>query len=101
MFVSRTEEIIKLLRNGNLYAGGDGSGKNGCGVHEYVFNSSTEEGKVWGGASIPLGSVAGMSSLSAEYWGALGVLLVLCALQIYTGTEDTSGYTVDSWIDNT
>ena len=40
----QTDEIIKLLRDSILYAGSDGSVKNGCGAHAYGFTSSNEEG---------------------------------------------------------
>ena len=41
-----------------------------------------------------------MSLLRVEHGGALGVLLMIYTLQIYMGNEETSGYTVDIWIDN-
>ena len=41
-----------------------------------------------------------MSLLRAEHGGAIGVLLVLFAIQIYKNNEDVAAFGVDVWIDN-
>ena len=92
--------ILRLLRSGALYAGSDGSVKDGCGAHAYGFTSSKDEGTVWGGAAITPGLAVGMSSLRAEHGRAIGVLLVLYAIQIYMREEEMSAYWVDVWSNN-
>ena len=64
-------EIILLMKQGALYAGSDGSVKNGIGSHAYGFTSRKLQGKIWGGASITPGAVEEMSSLQAEHGGAM------------------------------
>lgn len=83
-----------------FYVGSDGSATDSCGAHVYGFTSGKEEGNIWHESAIIPGLAAEIPSLRAEYGGAIGVLLVLYALQLYMGTEDTSGYMVDIWIDN-
>ena len=41
-----------------------------------------------------------MSSLRAEHGGAIGILLILYALQTYIGIERVRGKEVVLWIDN-
>ena len=87
----------RLMLQGNLYAGSDGSEKEGIGAHAYGFTSGIIEGAVWGGAGITLGGLNEMVSLRAEHAGAIGILLVLYALQVRYGPS-TSPVTI--WIDN-
>ena len=39
--------VIKLLKEGVLYDGSDGSVKEGCGAHTYIFISGRDKGGVW------------------------------------------------------
>ena len=75
---AQVHNIMDLLRSGTLYAGSDGSVKDGCGTHAYGFTNGTAVGIVWGGSAITPGSTAEMSSLRAEHgggrWGATGVI---------------------------
>ena len=45
-------QIQGLMLQGHLYAGSDGSEKEGIGAHAYGFTSGIMEGVVWGGAGI-------------------------------------------------
>jgi hypothetical protein len=97
----QVRQIITLLQNGELYAGSDGSVKNGRGSHAYGFTSGVKRGDIWGGCAITPGTQQEMSSLRAEHGGAVGILLILYAIQIYMGPKmNGSKYTVKLWIDN-
>ena len=75
--------------------------KDGRGSHTYVFTDVIQEGEIWGGASIIPGSKAEMSSLCAEYCGAIDISLNLYAIQVYMGDQyEPSKYQVIIWIDN-
>ena len=74
------EQIQGLMIQGHLYAGSDGSEKEGIGAHAYGFTSGIIEGVVWGGAGKTPGGVQEMASLRAEHAGAIGILLVLFVL---------------------
>lgn len=82
-----TDEIQDLMIQGKIYAGSDGSEKEGIGAHAYGFTSWSLEGDVWGGAAITSVGVDEMVSLRAEHAGAIGILLVLYALQIRHGAS--------------
>ena len=80
----QVNNIMDLLRAGNLYAGSDGSVKDGCGSHAYGFTNGTGAGTVWGGSAITPGSAVEMSSLQAEhegeafgcYWGYMPFIYI-------------------------
>ena len=76
-----------MLKDGKLYAGSDGSVKDECGSHAYSFTNGREEGIIYGGAAMTPGSQEEMSSLRAEHGGAISVLLISYAIQIYLGTD--------------
>ena len=57
-------------------------------------------GKVWGGAALTPGAKEKMSSLRAEHCGAMGVLLILLAIQTYMQLDTAPNFSVDLWIDN-
>ena len=84
----QVDSIHALLLEGCLYAGSDGSEKDGIGAHAYGFTSGRELGKVWGGAAITPGNREEMASLRAELGGAIGILLVIYALQVQRGVSD-------------
>jgi hypothetical protein len=92
--------VIKLLQDNQLYAGSDGSVKHGIGSHAYGFTCGKRSEIVWGGASITPGDKEEMSSLRAEHSGAVGVLLILYAIQIYMKIVIVPKYSVNIWIDN-
>jgi len=77
---TQVDQIHALLLRGELYAGSDGSEKEGIGAHVYGFMSGKEEGIVWGGAAITPGCVEEMASLCAELGSAIGILMVPYAL---------------------
>ena len=79
----RAKEIVQLMWAGTLYAGSDGSVKDGCGAHTNEIASSKKEDMIWGGAGMTPGLIDKMSSLRAEHrGGAIWVLLVRYALEI-------------------
>ena len=94
---AQADKIHSLLIKGDLYAGSDGSEKGGIGAHAYGFTSNKFLGPVWGGAAITPGNVDEMASLRVELGGAIGLLLVIYALQIQRGA---STYPILIWIDN-
>ena len=74
------EEIIKLLRSKDIYAG---------------------SGRIWGGYALTPGSKEEMLSLHTEYGGAIGILLILYNIQTYMGHETVQDLHKDIWINNT
>ena len=76
-------EIIPLLMDGKVYSGSNGSEKGGRDAHAYGFTEGTTEGAIWGGYSSTPGSKREMYSLRTKHGGAIGILLVLYAIQIY------------------
>ena len=42
------QDIIELLREGNMHAGSDESVKYGYGAHDYGFTSGNDVGTLWG-----------------------------------------------------
>ena len=94
-------KIIQILKEGQLYAGSDGSVKDEKGSHAYGFTSGREKEVIFGGAAMTPGSQEEMSSLRAEHCGAISILLILYAIQIHMGNDRVSStYEVDIWIDN-
>ena len=79
----QVQKFIALLNSGKLYAGSDGSEKDGRGSHVYGFKNRDKEGEIWRGSAMIPGSKTGMSSLRAEHDGAIGILLILFAIQIF------------------
>lgn len=65
-----------------LYTGSEGSEKEGIEAHAYSFTSGRMEGVVWGGAVVTLGCVDEMALIRTELGGAVGILLVLYAIQV-------------------
>ena len=94
---AQAEHISDLMRRGELYAGSDGSVKDGLGAHAYGFTSGRHIDKFWGGAAPTPGNEEEMASLRTELGGAMGVLLVVYALQIQRGA---SLLPVTIWLDN-
>ena len=93
--------IIQLLKDGKLYVGSDGSVKDEQGSHAYGFTNGREEGIIYGGAAMTPGFQEEMSSLRAEHYGAISILLILYAIQIHMGPDMVpKKYWVDIWIDN-
>ena len=84
---AQLNEIIMLLKNGDLYAGSEGSSKNGIGSHAYGFTSGKYTSTVWGGAAITPGAAEDMSSLRAKHGGAIGILLILYTIQTFMGNN--------------
>lgn len=66
----------------DLYAGSDGLEKDRIGAHAYGFTIGRHVGQVWEGVAITSWDVEEMASLRAELGGAIGVLLVIYALQV-------------------
>ena len=60
--------------DGKLYAGSDGSEKDGRGAHAYGFTDSTTKGAIWGGFSSNPGLKREISSLRTEHGGAIGII---------------------------
>ena len=81
------EQIQGLMLQGHLYAGSDGSEKEGIGAHAYGFTSGIIEGVVWGGAGKTPGGVQEMASLRSEHAGAIGILLVLAKATLSPRTK--------------
>ena len=68
--------------------GSDGSVKDGCGAHVYEFTSNKIKGKICvcggeGGAPTNPGAPSRMSSFRAEHKGAIRILLVVYAIEMY------------------
>ena len=82
---AQASHISDIMRRGELYAGSDGSIKDGFGAHIYGFTSGRHIGNVWGGAAITPGNPVEMASLWAELGGDVFIRLVLYALQIQKG----------------
>ena len=71
---AQADNIHALLLKGELYAGSDGSEKDGIGAHAYGFTSNKYLGTVWGGAAVTPGNIEEMASLRSELGGAIGIL---------------------------
>ena len=94
-------EMVAMLKNNSVYAGSDGSVKDGCSAHAYDFTSGISEGGIWGGLAITTGSNQEMSSLRADHGGTVGILLIIYSIQIYVGHDvNTTDYTIKIWLDN-
>lgn len=68
---NQVQEIITLLKEGNLYVGSDGSENNGRGVYAYGFTSNIVEGNIWGEAALTPGSSQEISSFITEHRGLI------------------------------
>ena len=53
-----------------------------------------------GGSSITPGNAEEMASLRAEHGGAIGILMILYAIQLYLGPDEKINKEVIIWIDN-
>ena len=94
---AQADNIYDLILKGDLYAGSDGSEKEGIGAHAYGFTSNKYLGMVWRGAAVTPGNVEEMASPRAELGGAIGILLVIYALQVQRGAATRP---ILIWIDN-
>ena len=63
-------------------AGSDGSVKDGIGGHAFAISDNSFTQAIWGHAHT-VGSQREMTSLRAEHGGALGILLLLQAMNIF------------------
>ena len=72
---------------GALYAGSDGSEKDDIGSYAYGFTSSRQVDNVWGRAVLIPGGAEEMTSLRTELGAAIGILLVLYAIQVQRGNS--------------
>lgn len=66
LYNEHADQIHVSFFEGGLYAGNDGSEKDGIGAHPYRFTNGRIEGKMWDGAAITPGKVEYMTLLRAE-----------------------------------
>ena len=79
-------EILRCIKHNKVYAGSDGSLKDGKGGHTFCIIDNTFSRTIWGYAPT-VGSTREMSSLQAEHGGALGILqYCICTIHLIPGS---------------
>ena len=84
------------MQLGIIYAGSDGSVKEGKGAHGFGITSGMQQSPIWGGAGNTCGNHAEMASLRAEHAGAIAVIIILDIIQRVI----KANFVVQLWVDN-
>ena len=89
---------MHLMKEGKVYTGSDGSGKDVIGGHAYCITDNTFN-KIIQGHARTADQPEDMTSLRSEHGGGLGILSLLYTMHIFY-TPLTFSHSITVFIDN-
>ena len=89
-------DFLLWISEGVIYAGSDGSVKEGQGAHSFTFTSGMKKTKMWGSAARTPRTTTEMSSQRAEHAGSISIMVILNILQKALKER----FCVQLWVDN-